>query len=126
MKDALENLLKDQEIPFGATVEYHPISAKDKSKLHQFGPKVLPGFFSVMHCTWEDSGKETLWSQTLKNWRRWTHLVADGTVQISGEDQVLRTSTLTRDRPDRGEEQENLLGESDWSSSAPISRLIVV
>ena len=26
-------------------VEYHPISAKDPSRLHQFGPKVLPGTF---------------------------------------------------------------------------------
>ena len=26
-------------------VEYHPISAKDQSKSHQFGKKVLPGLF---------------------------------------------------------------------------------
>ena len=32
-------------IPFGAMVEYHPISAMDISRLHQFRPKVLPGFF---------------------------------------------------------------------------------
>ena len=32
-------------IPFGAMVEYHHISAKDISGLHQFGPKVLPGIF---------------------------------------------------------------------------------
>ena len=32
-------------IPFGATVEYHPISAKDLSRLQQLGPKVLPGVF---------------------------------------------------------------------------------
>ena len=32
-------------IPFGAMAEYHPISAKDISRLHQFGPKVLPGIF---------------------------------------------------------------------------------
>ena len=31
--------------PFGAIVEYHPISAKSKSRLHQFGAKVLPGIF---------------------------------------------------------------------------------
>ena len=31
----------------------------------------------------------------------------------SGGDQDLRTSTLIRDRPDRGEEQGNLQGESD-------------
>ena len=32
-------------IPFGAMVEYHPVSAKDQSRLHQFGLKFLPGFF---------------------------------------------------------------------------------
>ena len=32
-------------IPFGAMVEYHLISAKDLSRLHQFGPDVLPGKF---------------------------------------------------------------------------------
>ena len=41
---------------------------------------------------------------------------ADGTVKLSGGDQVLRTSTLIRDCPDRGEEQGNLQGESDGSS----------
>ena len=53
---------------------------------------------------------------------RWTNKVrrgmycctiADGKVKIYGEDQVLRTSTLTRDSPDRGEEQGNLSGESE-------------
>ena len=32
-------------IPFGAMVEYHPISAKDISRPHEFGPKVLPSMF---------------------------------------------------------------------------------
>ena len=32
-------------IPFGSLVEYHPISARDQSRLHQFGKKVLPGIF---------------------------------------------------------------------------------
>ena len=32
-------------VPFGAMVEYHPISAKDLSRLQQFGPKVLPDIF---------------------------------------------------------------------------------
>ena len=48
-------------IPFGSKIEYHPISAKDLSRPHRFGPKVLP----VMLCMREESGKETLWSQTL-------------------------------------------------------------
>ena len=30
-------------IPFGSLVEYHPITAKDQSRIHQVGQKVLPG-----------------------------------------------------------------------------------
>ena len=32
-------------IPFGTMIEHDAISAKDISRLHQFGPKVLPGTF---------------------------------------------------------------------------------
>ena len=32
-------------IPFGSLVEYHPTTAKDQSRIHQFGKKVLPGLF---------------------------------------------------------------------------------
>ena len=32
-------------IPFRSLVEYHPITAKDQSRIHQFGKKVLPGLF---------------------------------------------------------------------------------
>ena len=32
-------------IPFGSLVEYHPITAKDQSRIHQFGKKVSPGLF---------------------------------------------------------------------------------
>ena len=32
-------------IPFGSLVEYHPRTAKDQSRIHQFGMKVLPGLF---------------------------------------------------------------------------------
>ena len=38
---------------------------------------------------------------------------ADGAVQIFGRERRLRTSTLTRKRPERGEEQEILQGNSD-------------
>ena len=44
-KDVLGNLFKGPIIPFGSLVEYHPISAKDQSRIHQFGKKVLPGLF---------------------------------------------------------------------------------
>ena len=41
-------------ILFGAIVEHHPISAKNESKLHQFGAKVFPGIFLgyVMYAWW--------------------------------------------------------------------------
>ena len=52
----------------------NPNSAQDLSRLHQFGPKVLPSFSLDIRCTREESGKETSWSPTLMNWRRWTHL----------------------------------------------------
>ena len=32
-------------IPFGSLVKYHPITAKDQSRIHQFGKKVLLGLF---------------------------------------------------------------------------------
>ena len=32
-------------IRFGSLSEYHPITAKDQSRIHQFGKKVLPGLF---------------------------------------------------------------------------------
>ena len=36
---------KGPMVPFGSLVEYHPITAKDQSRIHQFGKKVLPGLF---------------------------------------------------------------------------------
>ena len=32
-------------IPFGSLVEYHPFTAKDQSRIHQIGKKVLSGLF---------------------------------------------------------------------------------
>ena len=101
-------------------------------------------YSSVMYYARRESGKETFWSQSLKNWRKWTHRhsTPEGSMQrkcwrwwkvdishsqsqieqpISGGDRRLRTSTLIRDRPEQGEEQEVLRGESDGlSSSTPL------
>ena len=41
MKDVLGNHLKGPIISFGSLVEYHPITAKDQSRIHQFGKKVF-------------------------------------------------------------------------------------
>ena len=45
MKDVLGKPFEGPIIPFGSFVEYHPITAKDRSRIHQFGKKVLPGLF---------------------------------------------------------------------------------
>ena len=36
---------KEPLFPFGSLVEYYPITAKDQSRIHQFGKKVFPGLF---------------------------------------------------------------------------------
>ena len=45
MKDVLGNHLEGPVIPFGSLVEFHLITSKDQSRIHQFGKKVLPGLF---------------------------------------------------------------------------------
>ena len=47
-------------IPFGSLVECHPITAKDQSRIHQFGKKVLPGLFL---------GYALLRGENLERWR---------------------------------------------------------
>ena len=44
---------------------------------------------------------------------------ADGRIKLSGGDQELRTSTLTRERPMRGEGHVDFLGESEGSLPPP-------
>ena len=45
MKDVFGQPFNGPIIPFGSLVEYHPITAKDQTRIHQFGKKVLPGLF---------------------------------------------------------------------------------
>ena len=44
---------------------------------------------------------------------------ADGRIKLSGRDQELRTSTLIRERPIRGESHVDFFGESEGSLSPP-------
>ena len=122
-------------IPFGAMVEYHPITANHQSRIHQFGKKVLPGLFlryalyaggiwkgdiivadieeletvdasEISPCSAKDTSRRhqfgtkvlpgTFLGYVLDAGGIWT----DGTVNISG-DQRLRTFTLIQDRPPR-------------------------
>ena len=137
-------------IPFGPLVEYHPITAKDHSRIHQFGKKVLPGLFlGYVLYAGEEFGRVTYWLQTLRSWRRWTHRkstlkrlnakevichkekgefifpIADGRIKTLGGDQDLRTSTLIRPRPSRGEGHIDFLGESEGSFPQPHDSLPV-
>ena len=136
-----------QVIPFGATVEYHPISAKDQSGLHQFRAKVLPSCSLAARYTrevWkgdivvanieelEEMDASELHARRLNAKEVLTPVkgdnfifpVADGKVKISGGDQRLRPSTWIQDRPDRGEEQAILRGESDELASPTLFKLL--
>ena len=141
MKGGSENQLKDQSFRLVRWLSITLSLRKDITRLHQFGPSVLRGIFLgyVLHAgrIWKGdimvadiqeleqmdaselharrlNAKEVL---TPKKGEKIIFPVADGTVKVSGGDQRLRTSTLLRDRPDRGEEQGNLRGESDGLSS---------
>ena len=58
-------------IPFGSLVEYHSVTAKDQSRIHQFGKNVLLGLF--FGYALYAGGIWKHWLQTLRSWRRWTH-----------------------------------------------------
>ena len=136
--------LKGPIIPFGSLVEYHPITAKDQSRIHQFGKKVLPGLF-LGYALYAGRNLEG-WRTGCRPWgvgRRWTHRkstnkrlnakevifpkekgefifpIADGRIKTLGGDQELRTSTLIRERPIRGEGHVDFLGESEGSLPQP-------
>ena len=66
----------------------------------------------IRNPRWETQCKGSVNAQ---NGESFLFPIADGTVKLSGGDQVLRTSTLIRDSPERGEEREDLQGESDGS-----------
>ena len=114
-------------IPFGSLVEYYPISAKDQSRIHQFGKKVLPGLFlgyalyaggiwkgDMLVADIEEletmdaseiyskrfNAKEVIFPRENANF---IFPAADGRINLYGRDQELRTSTLIWERPIRGE-----------------------
>ena len=67
--------LKGAIIPFGSLVEYHPISTKDQSRIHQFGKKVLPGIFLgyVLYAGGIRKGDILVVDLALRSWKRWKH-----------------------------------------------------
>ena len=135
-------------IPFGSLVEYHPITAKDQSRIHQFGKKVLPGLFlgyalyaggiwkgDVLIADLEEL--ETMDASEIYSKRlnakevifpkqgEFIFPIADGRIKTPGGDQELRTSTLVRPRPIQGEGHIDFLGESEGSLPQPHDSLPV-
>ena len=129
-------------IPFGSLVEYHPITAKDQSRIHQFGKKVLPGLFlkyalyaggiwkgEVLIADLEEL--ETMDASEIYSKRlnakevifpkqgEFIFPIADGRIKPLRGDQDLRTSTLVRQRPIREESHFDFLGESEGSLPQP-------
>ena len=129
-------------IPFGSLVEYHPTTAKDQSRIHQLGMKVLPGLFlgyalyaggiwkgDVLIADLEEL--ETMDASEIYSKRlnakevifpeqgEFIFPVADGRIKTPGGHQELRTSTLVRHRPIQGESNIDFLGESEGSLPQP-------
>ena len=123
-------------IPFGSLVEYYPITAKDQSRIHQFGKKVLLGLFlgyalyaggiwkgDVLIADLEEletmdaseifskrlNAKEVIYPKEKGDF---IFPIADGRIKLLGGDQDLGTSTSVRQRPIRGEGQRDFLVES--------------
>ena len=142
MKDVFGKSFNGPIIPFGSLVEYHPITTKDQSRIHQFGKKVLPGLFlgyalyavriwkgDVLIADLEEL--ETMDASDIY-WKRlnakevifpkhgeFIFPIADGRIKTPGGDQELRTSTLTRPRPIQGEGHVDFLGEPEGSLPQP-------
>ena len=128
-------------IPFGSLVEYHPITAKDQSRIHQFGKKVLLGLFlgyALCAGIWkgdvlvadleelETMDASEIYSKSLNAKEvifpkegEFTFPIADGRIKTPGEDQELRTSTLVPHRPIQGEGHIDFLGVSEGSLPQP-------
>ena len=100
--------------------EYYHVAAKDQSRIHQFGKKVLPGLFfgyalyagriwkgDILVADIEEletMDASEIYSKRLDA-KEVTFPIADGRIKPLGGDQDLRTSTLVRHRPIRGESQ---------------------
>ena len=133
---------KGSIIPFGSLVEYHPITAKDQSRIHQFGKKVLPGLFLgyalYAEAIWkgdvlvadleelETMDASEIYSKRLHGKEvifptqgEFIFPIADGRIKTLGGDQELRTSTLVRHRQIQGESRIRFIGESEGSLPPP-------
>ena len=141
MEDVLGNHLKDRLFHL-FVVEYYTTTAKDQSRIHQFEKKVLPGL-SLGYALYaggiwkgdvliadleelETMDASEIYSKRLTakevfSQRKGEFIfpIADGRIKLPRGDQELRTSTLIRPRPNRGEGHVDFLGESEGSLPPP-------
>ena len=127
-------------IPFGSLVEYHPITAKDQSRIHQFRKKILPGLFLgyALYAWWHMEGwrtdrrpwgvgndgrignllKKTQWRKKVifpKEKRRIYFSNRRWTNQNPRRRSGTENIHLDTPRPNRGEGNIDFLGESEGS-----------
>ena len=60
-------------IPFGSLVEFFPPSKTSQESISLERKSYLDCFLDTF-CTRVEFGRVTRWLQTLRSWRRWTHL----------------------------------------------------
>ena len=105
--------------PFGSSIEYHPISLKDKAKLHLFARKVLPGIFfgyalyaggiwkgDILVADASEIYARRLNAKEVLIPKRRDYLIfpyADGTITLAGKREEVRIPIPTRYVPDSGE-----------------------
>ena len=143
MKDVLGNHLMDRSFRLVHWLSITLFLQKDQSKIHQFAKKVLPGLFlgyglyagriwkgDIMVADTEEletmdtseifskrlNAKEVIFPK-----KKWKHMfpIADGRIKLPGRDQELRTPTLIRRHPIRGDGHVDFLGESEVSIPPP-------
>ena len=108
-------------IPFGTLVEYIPITAKDKSRVHQFGKTTLNGLFSG-YVLRAGGG----WSGDFRSTRNWRQKVAK---PRSIRKRRTRISACNRPRPSviaeghiKPEDKKGKTTEDSWRTSFLVSR----
>ena len=135
-------------IPFGSLVEHYPITAKDQSRIHQFGKKVLLGLFLgyalYARGIWkgeilvgdieelETMDASEIYSKRLivkevifpKENGKFIFPAADGRIKLSGGDQELRTLHLDPGTPNPRRKSTRFSWRIRRVSSSTTSRLI--
>ena len=102
-------------------IQYHTPSAKDLSRLHQFGKKVLLGNIPRICLVCGENLERRHFGPDIEELERMDTSEIHAR-RLNAKEVITRTSTLIRDNSERGEEQGNLRGESDGSppqDSAP-------